>query len=99
MILYGGEMTTTVILDLNDLVKLVSGREVPCVVNNQKVTLSIEDDVSKRLEVIYRGIGQMDAGHHVAVDGREYVDKIIFQTHLEEQVLKLMQEKENDGRV
>lgn len=92
-------MSTNIILDLADLCKLIDGGEVWCKVGDKSIVLSVESDVTNEINLIYKGIGQMDGGHRVAVNGREYVDKIIFQTHLEEQVLNLLQENGNGNQV
>lgn len=92
-------MSTNIILDLNDLCRLISGGEVKCKVKDGTVVITTEADVTQKVHMVFKNIGQMDGGHRVAVDGREYIDRIIFQTHLEEQVLKIMQEAERDSKV
>lgn len=91
--------TNIILLDLNDLCRILNGIEVKCKVKENDVVIMAEPDVTQKIQTVYKSIGQMDGGHRVAVDGREYIDRIIFQTHLEEQILKVMQEESSGHKV
>lgn len=92
-------MTNVIVLDLNDLCRLISGGEVTCKTKAGNVAMTTEPDIAQKVHLIFRSIGHMDGGHQVSVDGREYIDRIVFQTHLEEQVIKIMLEGTDEDKV
>lgn len=84
--------TQTIILDLMDIERLLIGGEVPCKVKDQNIILTAERDVPEKVRDVYTGIASLENGHRVVVDGREYVDKRVFQEHLNEQIMYLIGE-------
>lgn len=81
-------------LDLNDIKDLINGKEVTVSGGGKSIAILADEGVMSELNMAYRKIGILkNEGHKVLVDGREYVDKIVFQEHLEEQILYMMGEK------